>query len=377
MSKSFIPQPLSMISMIYDLSKTMLESSQENLENFEEAQDRPHVLDDDIVERSIKLYTKQNEDIVYFISQCKEWRKENLTSKQEQQVTACESNYKELRKSNQRILFLMDDYKDRTIEKILQKDDIEMALDFLMGTISPLSEGKDMKKKEMKENKRTARPHGEKDASLFKEYKENRNILGKLITNLFAEVTDSQAFSAAKILGIYEAGFEESIRIRNDAEMSMHAEHCLLYFSLKDTPLLQLILGEKKPIFKPQERKLIEALLKSYFTIFKIEEIYKNGAIKVSDLMTNEKRILFDKTMNEQQSVGNYVLCTVLDMGDYIMTGSGTLPFSIEYPGGQEVLKIFSDYLQSIDDISKIPPKKTEKCVSDIFRYCFETKAFG
>lgn len=229
----------------------------------------------------------------------------------------------------------------------------------------------------MKENKRTARPHGEKDASLFKEYKENRKVLGKLITNLFSEVTDSQAFSAAKILGIYEAGFEESIRIRNDAEMSMHAEHCLLYFSIKGTPLLQLIFEEKRPTFKPQERKLIEVLLKSHFTIFKIEDIYKNGAIKVSDLMTSEERVLFDKTMNEQQSIGNYILCTVLDMGDYIMTGSGTLPFSIEYSGGQEVLKIFSEYLKSIDDITKIPPKETEKCVSDIFRYCFETKAFG
>ena len=147
MPKSFIPQPISMIPMIYDLSKTMLESSQENLENFEEAQDRPHVLDDAIVERSVKLYTEQNKDIIHFINQCKEWKKENLTPKQEEQVTACESNYKELRKSNQRILFLMDHYKDRTIEKILQKDDIEMAFDFLMGNISTLSEGKDLKKR--------------------------------------------------------------------------------------------------------------------------------------------------------------------------------------------------------------------------------------
>ncbi len=251
MSKSFIQQPISMIPMIYDLSENMLESSEENLESFEEVQGRPHVLDNDIVERSIKLYTEQNEDIVYFIYQCKQWQKENLTPEQEQKVMACEANYKELRKINKRILFLMDHYKDRTIERILEKDDIEMALDFLVGNISPFSEGKERKKEEIKEPKKTARPQGEKDASLFKEYQENRIILGKLITRLFEEVTDSQAFSAAKIVGIYEEGFEESIRIRNEAEMSMHAEHCLLYFNLKDTPLLKLILEENKFTFNP------------------------------------------------------------------------------------------------------------------------------
>jgi len=36
MSKPFIQQPISMIPMIYDLSENMLESSQENLESFEE-----------------------------------------------------------------------------------------------------------------------------------------------------------------------------------------------------------------------------------------------------------------------------------------------------------------------------------------------------
>ena len=75
-----------MIPMIYDLSENMLESSQENLESFEEVQDNPHILDDDIVERSIKLYTEQNEDIAYFIGQCKQWQKETLTPKQKQKV---------------------------------------------------------------------------------------------------------------------------------------------------------------------------------------------------------------------------------------------------------------------------------------------------
>ena len=299
MSKPFIQQPISMIPMIYDLSENMLESSQENLESFEEVQDNPHILDDDIVERSIKLYTEQNEDIAYFIGQCKQWQKETLTPKQKQKVMKCESNYKELRKINKRILFLMDHYKDRTIEKILEKDDIEMALDFLMGNISPLSEGKERKKEEVKETKKVSRPQGEKDASLFKEYQENRRILGKLIATLFEEVTDSQAYSAAKVIGIYDEIVEHKIIINNEAEMSMHAEHCLLYRSQKNIPLLQLILDKKKVALKDKEQKLMAAFLKRHFTLLKIEEIYKHGAIKVTDLMTNEEKILFDKNFRE------------------------------------------------------------------------------
>ena len=57
----------------------MLDSSKEQLETMKKAKDRPNILDDKIINRSIKLYTKQNEDSDVFLQQCKIWRKDKLT----------------------------------------------------------------------------------------------------------------------------------------------------------------------------------------------------------------------------------------------------------------------------------------------------------
>ena len=64
---------------ILEITRGMLDSSKEQLETMKKAKDRPNILDDKIINRSIKLYTKQNEDSDVFLQQCKIWRKDKLT----------------------------------------------------------------------------------------------------------------------------------------------------------------------------------------------------------------------------------------------------------------------------------------------------------
>lgn len=52
-----------MIATISAIVKGMLEASEEQLKNMTTVIDRPHVLDDEIINRSVKLYNKQNTDI--------------------------------------------------------------------------------------------------------------------------------------------------------------------------------------------------------------------------------------------------------------------------------------------------------------------------
>lgn len=123
----------SMIPVYIDLSCGMLKSAKEQLHNLEQVKDKPHILDDEIVARIVKSHTEQNENIWMLIEQCRRWRKEELNTGQLKNIQEIEDNAKEIKNTNKQILTLANNFKDRTIDRILAKSDINLALDFLTG----------------------------------------------------------------------------------------------------------------------------------------------------------------------------------------------------------------------------------------------------
>ena len=133
--KCFSLQPVSVIPLCRDISKDLKESSQQVLESFLEAQHKPYVLTDEIIDRSLILCMEQNEDIPDFLYQCAVWRKGSLTREQCEAVDEIEENYRCLEKNNEEILSLISCIGDQTIDKILEKDDALLACDFLLGKL--------------------------------------------------------------------------------------------------------------------------------------------------------------------------------------------------------------------------------------------------
>ena len=128
-------QPLSMIPLFLKMVDGMLESAQEQLGNLQQAKHKPHVLDDEIIQRLLKLYPEQKEDIPYYLEQCQRWKNETTNPDQIKNIVIIENKLNELKQVNQQILSLVDYCKDRTINKILAKDDLELGLDFLTGKL--------------------------------------------------------------------------------------------------------------------------------------------------------------------------------------------------------------------------------------------------
>lgn len=136
MSKQeIIFHPITKAVAILEIARGMLDSSKEQLETMEQVKDRPHVLDDAIINRSLKLYPEQNEDADIFLQQCAIWRKDKLDEVQLYQVQEIENCTRLLKDINNQILSIVDYCKDFTIDKILEKDDLELALDTLTGRI--------------------------------------------------------------------------------------------------------------------------------------------------------------------------------------------------------------------------------------------------
>lgn len=123
----------SALPMIARMVDDLLEGAQEQYQTFQEVKDRPYVLNDAIVQRTIRVYTEQMEDIWLYEEQLARWRKEDLTSAQAQEIGRLDKQVEQLRKVLTDILTLADKLKEGTIEKILAKDDAELALEVLSG----------------------------------------------------------------------------------------------------------------------------------------------------------------------------------------------------------------------------------------------------
>ena len=123
---------INMLPIYVEMSEGQLESSIGQLSNLKQAQSKPHVLDDGIIARIIKLHSEQNSDNWVFFEQCKRWRNENPSDEELGLIARVEKSASQLEVINNQILALAHSFKDKTIDSILAKGDYELGVEYLL-----------------------------------------------------------------------------------------------------------------------------------------------------------------------------------------------------------------------------------------------------
>ena len=126
-------QPLSALPLIAQLIRETLKGTDEQYHDLREAEEKPHVLDDATVDRVIRLYTVQAEDVALFEEQLAWWKKEALTPDQEREIEQLHEQLQQLGALEAKILLLAGKLKEGTIDSVLRKSDLELALEVLSG----------------------------------------------------------------------------------------------------------------------------------------------------------------------------------------------------------------------------------------------------
>ncbi len=121
--------------MIGSLIEEMLANAQEHYETIQEAKGRPHVFDDAIVARIVQVHTDQLDDHWLFKEQLAWWSQDELSATQRREVERLQTQAAKLQEVLQVILAFAEARKPHTIEKVLGKSDVEVAVDFLSGKL--------------------------------------------------------------------------------------------------------------------------------------------------------------------------------------------------------------------------------------------------
>ena len=126
-------QPITFMPSIAEMIDGMLESAQEVHGSLQQARTQPHVMDDYTIGRVREVHGKQLEDLGLYDEQLSRWQTDNPSAMQRQEIERLTDQLTTLRQVLTSCLALADEMKDGTIEKILAKDDVELALEFLTG----------------------------------------------------------------------------------------------------------------------------------------------------------------------------------------------------------------------------------------------------
>lgn len=389
---------LDMLPVYLDLSHGQLEASLEQLQNLESCKDHPYVLDNHIVERIIKSFTDQNDLTWVFIEQCRRWRQQNPTPKQLKDIDKVEQDNKKLEKVNNQVLFLANHYKNHTLERMLEKDDGELAMDYFLGKlydplkdhsndITPFGPGSDHdldifsnpNKLAIKKFYQT-KPKGLEKipsslAEAYQDYVIHRSALSDFHEGVYKEGI-KEIVKISQELGNFDP-VEEKAVIQNDSEMNVFYDYFSLYRQKKGKRFVCDWLEKNPKALKATNEKVVKAYCNARFAVLRLDKNLAFGAIQVVDVISQSSFVLIDKALNASQKEGCFFCCSILEMGDYIMTSGGGIPLDGHSQGGKAVLTLVANHLDQFQKATVPFTPEIAKGVQKIYGFCLRNEALS
>ncbi|WP_420975060.1 hypothetical protein [Bacillus thuringiensis] len=125
-------QPIQNLPIIANLIDGQLIDAKEQYITLLEARNKPHVLDDATIQRTIRVYTEQLEFVWIFEEQLSKWiKEERLTPIEQSEIERLQGQVQQLHHTLTDILALTEKLKEGTYEKVMKKSDLQLGIESL------------------------------------------------------------------------------------------------------------------------------------------------------------------------------------------------------------------------------------------------------
>ena len=126
-------QPISFLPKLAPMIDGMLASAEDVYGSLQQTQHRPHVMNDYTIGRVRDVHTTQRNDLWLYEEQLARWQHATPTPAQETEIKRLQHQLDRLRSVLTACLALTDELAEGTIDKVLGKSDVELAIDVLTG----------------------------------------------------------------------------------------------------------------------------------------------------------------------------------------------------------------------------------------------------
>ncbi|MGG0315603.1 hypothetical protein [Bacillus mycoides] len=125
-------QPIQNLPIIANLIDGQSSDAKEQYINLLEVRNKPHVLDDATIQRTIRVYTEQLEFVWIFEEQLSKWiKEERLTPIEQSEIERLQGQVQQLHHTLTDILALTEKLKEETYEKLMKKSDLQLGIESL------------------------------------------------------------------------------------------------------------------------------------------------------------------------------------------------------------------------------------------------------
>ncbi len=125
-------QPASALPLITTIVAGMLDAAEQNYDSLTEGRAHPSSLDDATLDRVEKVWGDTQADHWLFVEQVARWKSEPLTPAQREAVVRLDDQVTALGELLSSLLALAGQLRSGTIDRIMEKSDIELGLEYFM-----------------------------------------------------------------------------------------------------------------------------------------------------------------------------------------------------------------------------------------------------
>lgn len=206
-------------------------------------------------------------------------------------------------------------------------------------------------------------------------YVTQRELLSKFHNQAFELLRDYD-LDAAKELGNFDE-YLDKIVIRNEAETNVFYDYISLYRKLNGTRAIKQWIKDNPEAVNKDNRAVVSALEKARFSILRLDENLPYGGIRVTNVINQKELLLIDRALNRSRKEGLFFICSLLDMGNYVMTSGGGIPLDPKVAAGKSAISLSQKYLEGMRK-SKLPiTNNTIECVRKVYSLCIRGGALS
>ena len=129
-------QTPSRIPLIFDHVQGILPTTRNQLDNLKKAEKRPYAFSDCEINRTLEAFKKFHKNNQLLIEQCNHWLELDITKQERKKVFEIKSTVNQAIEISKEIILRAEKYRKNTINKILEKDPAELALETLLGKMT-------------------------------------------------------------------------------------------------------------------------------------------------------------------------------------------------------------------------------------------------
>ena len=205
--------------------------------------------------------------------------------------------------------------------------------------------------------------------NLSKDYSRQRDSLSDYHIQASTFLFEHYDIIASKELGNFDR-YLNKIVLRNEAEQCVFYDYIALYRKI-GTKRSIVHWREQNPLAINQENnQVVSALEKATFAVLRLDQNLDYGGIKVTNVITQEEFILIDRALNASKKEGCFFICSVLNMGDYLMTSGGGTPIDPKASAGKSALTLLKKHLVKLQNAKRPVNQAISECVQEIYGFC-------